>query len=80
MTFQFYILFSPSLNKFYLGHSGESLDIRLRKHLSNHKGFTSKAKDWTVVYSESFPSKKLAYQRELQVKKNEVQKIYRVFD
>ena len=63
-----YILYSESLDKYYIGHSCESLQERLRKHLSNHKGFTSKAKDWIIVYSESFNSKSEAYKREREIK------------
>ena len=74
MVFYFYILFSAFLDKFYIGHSGESLDIRLRKHLSNHKGFTSRAKDWEVVHYEVFTTKSYAYQRELEVKKKKSRK------
>ena len=44
------------------------MEERLRKHLSDHEGFTSKAKDWLVVYVEEFPSKELAYLREREVK------------
>ncbi|WP_251834110.1 GIY-YIG nuclease family protein [Kaistella pullorum] len=40
-----YILYSKSLDQFYIGHTGEELKERLRRHLSNHKGFTAKAKD-----------------------------------
>jgi putative endonuclease len=42
---------------------------RLRRHLSDHKGFTAKAKDWVVVYSECFDSLPAARKRELQIKK-----------
>ncbi|MFH6995356.1 GIY-YIG nuclease family protein [Flavobacterium sp. FlaQc-48] len=65
----FYILYSNSLDQYYIGHTSESLDERLRKHLSNHSGFTGKAKDWIVVYFEEFETKPLAYKRELEVKK-----------
>jgi putative endonuclease len=41
----FYILYSKELNQYYIGHTSESLEERLRKHLSNHTGFTAKAKD-----------------------------------
>ncbi|MFC6268245.1 GIY-YIG nuclease family protein [Frigoriflavimonas asaccharolytica] len=64
-----YILFSKALNKFYIGHTSENLDERLRKHLSNHKGFTSKTKDWEIVFFEEFSSKSDAYKRELEIKK-----------
>ena len=67
--FYFYILYSKSLDKYYLGHTSEPLEERLRKHLSNHSGFTSKAKDWEIVYSEKFDDKSSAYKRELEVKK-----------
>jgi len=69
MAFYFYILHSKNLNRFYIGHTGDNLDNRLKKHLSNHKGFTSKAKDWEIVYYEFYETKSEAYQRELKVKK-----------
>ena len=63
-----YILFSPTLNQYYIGHTSETLEERVRKHLSNHKGFTAKTKDWIIVYHEIFDEKSLAYQRELKIK------------
>ena len=66
--FKVYILFSDTLDKFYVGHTSEELEERLRQHLSNHSGFTAKAKDWKIVYHELFPNKSLAYKRELQIK------------
>lgn len=65
----FYILYSTSLDQYYIGHTSQSLEERLRKHLSNHSGFTGKAKDWAVIYFEEFETKSLAYKRELEVKK-----------
>ncbi len=53
---------------FYLGHTSMSVSERLAKHLTNHKGFTAKTKDWEVVYVETFQSKSEAYQREKHVK------------
>ncbi|WP_288243798.1 GIY-YIG nuclease family protein [uncultured Chryseobacterium sp.] len=58
-----YILFSQSLNKYYIGHSCENLQERLRKHISDHRGFTSTTKDRIIVYSENYNSKMQAYQR-----------------
>ncbi|MBS1782441.1 MAG: GIY-YIG nuclease family protein, partial [Bacteroidetes bacterium] len=49
-----YILYAESLDRFYIGHTTETIEVRLRKHLSNHKGFTAKAKDWIVVFQENF--------------------------
>jgi putative endonuclease len=65
----FYILFSTKLNKFYIGHTSDVLEERLRKHNSDHNGFTGIVNDWAIVYTENFPSKALAYSREREVKK-----------
>jgi putative endonuclease len=64
----FYILFSMKADKYYVGHTTEPLDERIRKHNSNHRGFTGKFDDWTLKYTEQFDSKALAYRRELHVK------------
>ena len=66
--FTTYILFSKKLNKFYVGFTGDDMPIRLAKHLANHKGFTAKAKDWMVVYTEQFVTKSEAMKREKQIK------------
>jgi putative endonuclease len=63
-----YILYSASTDKYYIGHSCEDLQERLRKHLSNHSGFTSKAKDWIIAFSETFEDKSQAYKREIEIK------------
>ena len=68
MTYTVYILYSATLEKYYIGHTQEAVQERLRKHLSNHKGFTAQAKDWEIVYTEMFSTKSDAYQRELQIK------------
>ena len=64
----FYILYSPSANKYYIGHTTDSLDERIRKHNSNHKGFTGGRGDWTLMYHEVFETKSEALSREKQVK------------
>jgi putative endonuclease len=68
MDARFYILFSTKANRFYIGHTTEPLEERIRKHNSNHKGFTGKFQDWKLVYRETYPSKQLAYAREREVK------------
>ena len=64
-----YILYSAKLNRYYVGHCGESIEQRLAKHLSNHSGFTGKVKDWQLVHSESYDSKKKTCARKRQIKK-----------
>jgi len=76
-----YILYSKSLHKYYIGHSCENLQERLRKHLSNHKGFTSSTKDWEIIYSETFDSKSEAYKREREIKAwKSIYKIQKLID
>src|SRR5690606_6697987 len=68
MPATFYILYSAALDRYYIGHTEDRLDGRIRRHNSDHKGFTGKARDWTPVFTEEFPSKIEAYARERQVK------------
>ncbi len=63
-----YILFSKALNRFYIGHTCSDLQDQLKKHLSDHSGFTSKAKDWEIVYVKNFQDKMQAYKHEREIK------------
>jgi len=65
----FYILHSSSLNRYYIGSTRGEIAGRLYRHLNMHKGYTSAATDWLVVYAEIFDDYSLALKRELQVKK-----------
>ena len=64
----FYILYSTTLNKYYIGHTGDKPEERLRRHNSNHKGFTGGIGDWIIAFRELFPTKEEAYLREREVK------------
>ena len=66
--FKLYILWSDSRKRYYVGTTGDSLDQRLRKHNTNHKGFTGKTLDWTLLYHEEFESKAEALKREKEIK------------
>ena len=63
-----YILYSSTLDRYYVGHTTQRPEERLRKHLAHHDGFTARANDWTIVYTEAFSSKNLAFAREKQIK------------
>jgi len=63
-----YILYSENLDRFYIGATSDFLNERIRRHLSDHKGFTAAAKDWRLVYSEQFDDFKEAHKREKQIK------------
>ena len=68
MHYYVYILYSKNLDKFYVGFTGDSLDERLRKHNSQHKGFTGGLGDWIICYTETFELKSDANKRERQIK------------
>jgi len=65
----FYILHSSSLNRYYIGSTRGEVTDRLYKHLNLHKGYTSAANDWIVVYTEHFDDYSSAQNREFQVKR-----------
>ena len=62
-----YILYSKAINKYYVGYSAD-IEKRIEYHNYNHKGFTARAKDWQLVYSEAFDAKDLAMKREKEIK------------
>ncbi len=51
-----YILHSQQIDKYYIGSTSASLEERLKKHLTNHSGFTGKVKDWKVFKKPQPPS------------------------
>ncbi len=68
MAFHVYILFSIKANKYYVGFTGDDLSERLRKHNTNHKGFTGGFSDWSIAYTEKFDQKTDAIKRENEIK------------
>ena len=66
--FTVYILFSVTKNKYYIGFTADNLQERIRKHNSNHKGFTGGVGDWELKYSELFNAKPEAMRREKEIK------------
>jgi len=67
--FYVYILYSKLIDTYYVGYTSTLLEERLRRHLSSHKGFTGRAKDWEIAYFESFENKTTAILREQEIKK-----------
>jgi len=74
MKFYCYILFSETINKYYVGYTADILEERIRKHNSNHKGFTGKVGDWKLMFVESFETKNEALTREKQIKNKKSRK------
>jgi putative endonuclease len=48
--------------------TGDNLEERLRRHNTNHKGFTGTANDWNYFHVEEFSSKGEAVKREKEIK------------
>ena len=63
-----YILYSASKSKYYIGFTGDVMSERLRKHNSNHKGFTGSNPDWQIVHTENYDGKLDAIRREKTIK------------
>ncbi len=68
MIYYVYIFYSNKLDRFYIG-STQNIEERLKSHLFNHTGFTSRAKDWELCYSETYASKEKGLECERQIKK-----------
>ncbi|MFD2541303.1 GIY-YIG nuclease family protein [Lacinutrix gracilariae] len=74
MTCFTYILYSRLLDRYYVGYTCDVLQERLRKHNTNHKGYTGKSNDWEIVCSENYASKTEAYSREREIKSKKSRK------
>ena len=77
MKFYVYILYSASLDVFYKGFSTD-VEKRLEYHLNSTNKFTSKAKDWVIVYIQEFSEKTDALLEEKHLKKlnrNSIEKL-----
>ena len=63
-----YILYSASLDVYYKGFTTD-VEKRLEYHLNSLHKFTSKTRDWVVVYIAEFPEKAEALKEEKRLKK-----------
>ncbi len=64
-----YILYSPLKDRYYIGFTGDKMEERLRKHNTDHKGFTGKVADWKIVHTETYNLKPIAMLREREIKR-----------
>ncbi|MCX2745893.1 GIY-YIG nuclease family protein [Mangrovivirga sp. M17] len=53
MKYYCYILYSVKLDKYYVGHTGDELVERLRRHNSNHKGYTVSLSGYYMIFPET---------------------------
>jgi putative endonuclease len=82
--YKIYIIFSTALDKYYVGSTGDELEVRIAKHNTNHKGFTGGKGDWIIKYSEKFEEKTMALKREKEIKnwksRKMIEKLIRAVD
>jgi putative endonuclease len=72
--FAVYILFSSTLNKYYVGQTSMEVEERLLRHMHDHSGFTSKAKDWIIVHTEKYTNKTEALKKETTIKRRGIKR------
>ncbi|MEJ5352077.1 MAG: GIY-YIG nuclease family protein [Melioribacteraceae bacterium] len=63
-----YIIYSPSTDKYYVGHT-HNLTLRLERHNSGNSRSTKHGIPWEIVYFESYASKSEAIKREYEIKR-----------
>ena len=68
MRFYVYIIYSKSLDKYYIGYT-QHLDLRVSRHNSGLSRSTKAAIPWILVYYEEFDTKSDAIKRENYIKK-----------
>lgn len=62
-----YILYSPSIDTYYVGSTG-NLEDRLKRHNAGRSTYTKRGIPWTLVYSQEFPTKAEACREEYRIK------------
>lgn len=69
-----YILQSKEKGLYYVGYTSQEPQSRLSKHLSNHGGYSSRAKDWEIIKTIEFTEKKEAMELERKIKKRGIRR------
>ncbi|MCE7068160.1 GIY-YIG nuclease family protein [Dyadobacter sp. CY326] len=73
MSFVVYILFSDSLDKFYVGQT-QNLDSRLRMHNGRRVNITAKGVPWKLFYTFECSDCSTAMQLESKLKKRGIKR------
>jgi putative endonuclease len=68
MAYSVYIIYSPSLDQYYVGQT-HNLSDRLFRHKNAGSKSTKKVSDWILVYSEQYDTRSDAMLRENQIKR-----------
>ena len=73
MPFYTYILYSPSADKYYIGHTGDMED-RLRRHKNSGSKSTKHISDWVLKYQKEFQDRASAAVHEMEIKRQKSRK------
>ena len=73
MSFLVYIIYSPSLDQYYIGHT-EDIQDRIFRHKNSGSKSTKKANNWVLKFTEEFAIKSEAMKRELEIKSKKSRK------
>ncbi|MBK5284150.1 MAG: GIY-YIG nuclease family protein [Bacteroidia bacterium] len=68
MEFYVYILYSESLERYYIGQTSD-IEKRLQRHNRGVVNSTSKGTPWKLVYKESLTSRGETVKKEREIKK-----------
>ncbi len=68
MQFFVYIIYSHTLDKFYIGYTVD-VGKRLNEHNAGISTFTSKAEDWVTKWTKAFETREEAMAEERRIKK-----------
>ena len=79
MKFFCYILYSKSINQYYIEYTSD-IEERIKLHNTGHfgrKSYTSKVSDWNLFFISSLRNNRAINFHRIKDKKDEEQKIYR---
>ena len=71
--FYTYILFSKSVNKYYVGYTSD-LNNRIDRHGTDKNKFTGQANDWKLITQFQFDTKSEAIKFESKIKKRGIKR------
>ncbi len=73
MTYFVYILYSQTIDQYYVGQTVD-IEDRIKRHNASYNKSTKKANDWVLAYVEEFDTRSEAVLRESEIKKKKSRK------
>ena len=70
MSYYVYILYSISVDRYYVGQTS-NLEDRLKRHNQGRSKYTKSGIPWKLMYKESFETRSEAMAREKKIKSSE---------